>query len=275
MTRQKFEMFRLASLLVIFTFVLGCPGVNDMTQTLTTNVASEDANFRAVSEAVKVRGDVVGSTLADWRDSLAGLSVTLKNMQSKLSEKPEEFENNKPKLLELKDKLNTLFTRSIDLELRVPSWQEESARRNVKVINDTLTELKDNYKRVYAEEAPRFAAFKLEVKLDDDILDTRQDCINKFKLALGDGTVKDLSRCVEAAEQNCTHQIDLSCLDTKIEAQTDSWRQLKGTLNGICTQVSEDPFEKGKNRATTASWMGDKIRACQSKTPVFKPGVKQ
>jgi hypothetical protein len=253
---MKTNFLKSLGLLSLMTaLITGCPTSDQIATSVSQQLAAEQYEYDQLVNAQRDRGETVVQQLERWQIATGGLYDEVASLQKRLTKKPGERSKVENKLQELRERLDVIFARKVDIRLLVPGWQLDKAREAARYINDAVNNLRHRYSELYAPAtASRDGSLNIEIKLDKQLYDTYNDCVDAIKIV---GLAKNDSVCATEARRNCTHQMDMRCV------------AMKATLGAVegCSRKSKDANDQPV--VTPAAWLSE-IRACISQKPVFR-----
>ena len=264
MLKTLLKLHLLGAIAILF---VGCPSAQDLSDQLFKDLSTEAAEFQALAQVSTKEGDVSVNQLAKWSEAVSRVNDSVARVVSKLESKPDQKGGVEDDLKALRGELDKIYGRSAEMRLSVPSWSANRARRAAADAESTLRELRNNYRKLYntLPEDPRIV---VDVQEDPRFYDTYNDCVARVTMAAGLlDQAKDV--CVEYAQRECGHQIDMTCIDHLILAQSS----LVNALNGsICAELEwgEDQYGNSVLSSKRARTWLSSISDCQSKTPVYR-----
>lgn len=221
--------------------VTGCNPVGefrDLVQGGTDALSKEDASYRQLKLSAGARGEASVGDLAQWTSNLSNLKAVMADAAEKLRGK------NETKIRANKDVQTTLARfqagvdevlgrnfSEVDLKL-VPSWRLAEAEKMAIDAAVILRAISGYYETVFATQN-RFSGknFNLNVQVDSALVDTYDSCVRQVAASSSAQALNNY--CVSAARVACGHQIDVGCVQRRMQSALRS---------NICPELKTETF---------------------------------
>jgi hypothetical protein len=245
-----------------------CPAkIGDLVDSTRKSLGNEATAYQRFSDEHGLRGEMPATQLVKWSAALSQVAESLDDVIDYFIANPEDRSKASSKLDALQAKVDIILDRQVALSIQVPSWQIEKANETIDDIYNHLQDIKSHYEDLF-ELQVKTLSYSLGARVDLDIMDARPECIEKFHAA----TIGDSERptCLHAAHADCTHMMDLACVDTLIMA--GSLERIHGSM---CAEIwfteivnpNTGEVRKIKNRRDRTWLQG--ITHCQTDTVAY------
>lgn len=265
-------IIRSSAFFVALGFMTGCSSIADTAEQLQSLMITEDTDYVVMHERADASQFAhAGDTLADmevaWSESLSSIEDTTHELSDAIHDaSTDDRAKAASEIVILMLQMDAPFTRKINTILWVPSWRYVQVANTVKSTQNNIAKIYTHYSALvaYYPDIPISTRgdeeVAITVKMDTALRDTYPDCVLAYE---NQDRILDHT-CRNAAIANCTHQMDMQCVNTTIRLSVENRSLGQAPCYDTVTSAAGTTVD-------VAPWLAlQNFEACRSPTPVLE-----
>ena len=232
------KIFKMSALFASCLVLLGCPTKQQLVDSTLGTLDQEASSYKRFTEVSQNEDESSALQLHTWAKAITALNSAIEDVIDKIRSEQQKKEDVGSELDLLKQRLESISTRTLNVSILVPSWMYTDANKDVQTIYTQLQRLQTNYAKLYTS-TTHAADIYIKVTINEKIADTQPDC----KELMRTSTLADpySEWCTRAANQHCGHKMDLDCVERLV--LTHIAERFSGSM---CVEIQQRLVDDGK-----------------------------